>query len=300
MRCRATVDCSADSCQSFNAFLDTDAEEPIATISLAKTIASSFIVHGTHFAVLKQIHPSDVCDLHMSSIDYVSRKLAQVAKSSKPGKQAIKERLRQKTGQIVSYFKVLVQLLGPITGRDAIKIRDHMEEEIKSAGAKVGSSKEWEGYRAYEKRLITIASKDPAVKLVPTKKTVETRATQDEGDETESDEADKEPTPTRTIPSKRPRSNASIDIEEEVEQDDPAGDSIADEIGGADGEGEDREDQDLGGSVQLEYEDDEDVANGMEIDVDDFDITVPTSQEARERSVSAEPVAKKRKTAKRY
>ena len=107
-------------------FLDNDDEEPTASIALGKVIATAFVIQGTHFTILRQIHPSDVCDLHLSSLDFLSRKLANYVKQTKmTGRKSAttQAHAQGKIEQSLTLFKVLINLLGPIAGREALRIK---------------------------------------------------------------------------------------------------------------------------------------------------------------------------------
>lgn len=200
--------------QSFNIFLDSEEDEPIAPLALARVIATAFVIHGSQFAVLRQLHPSDVCDFHLEALDFVSRKLSTTVKQEGNARnKEQKSRLTKKKWAVLTFFKMLIPLLGPVTGKDALKIKAHLEDVIDSSGVQLTTNKGWDGYRAYEKRLIGIASKDPNVKMA-SKKVVEREGTEqgDEEDveEVDDEEAEREKTPTaqtRPKPKGRRRSN---------------------------------------------------------------------------------------------
>lgn len=156
--------------KSFNLFLDADVPEPVAPLALSKLLASAFTIHGTHFTVLKQLHPSDAHDFHSSSIDYIAAKVGRYIKQERANKaKDVKARLAAKRSQALTFFKCLLPLLSPVNGRDALKLKHHLSESMESTGAPMetlanGKVKAGEGYRAYEKRLVLIASKDENVK----------------------------------------------------------------------------------------------------------------------------------------
>ncbi|WVQ85787.1 hypothetical protein IAT38_007954 [Cryptococcus sp. DSM 104549] len=293
--------------QSFNIWLDSDAEEPTAPIALAKLLSSAFVIHGSQFAVLRQLHPSDVCDFHVASLDFVSRRLTTIIKQESSAKNKDqKARLQRKRFAVLTFFKTLVLLLGPVTGKDALKIKSHLEDAVSSAGAEVSANKGWEAYRAYEKRLVAIASKDPRVKLAAGKKKpagdkqVDTEAEEEPVGEDEEEEREVTPTPggvagkgkgrarSNTISrnatsgpsSSTPNGNATSSLTPP-----PSGGTIA-------GQKHGREE-----SAELDLDLDMSPPAGEELDLDlDLD-GVETSQ--RERSASAEPTGKRRKTGKK-
>ncbi|OXG45753.1 cohesin complex subunit SA-1/2 [Cryptococcus neoformans Bt120] len=165
--------------QSFNIFLDSEEDEPTAPLALARVIATAFVIHGSQFAILRQLHPSDVCDFHLEALDFVSRKFSTTVKQEGNARnKEQKSRLTRKKWAVLTFFKVLVPLLGPVTGKGALKIKAHLEDVIDSSGVQLTTNKGWDGYRAYEKRLIGIASKDPNVKMMASKKVVEREDTE--------------------------------------------------------------------------------------------------------------------------
>ncbi|OCF34452.1 cohesin complex subunit SA-1/2 [Kwoniella heveanensis BCC8398] len=198
--------------QSFNLFLDSDAEEPTATLSLAKLVANAFVITGNHFAVLREMHPNDVIDFHIEGIDFISRRVGTLINSERAarGKDA-KARAAKRRFLALSYFRALLVLLGPIRGgTHALKIKNHLDDVIAAIGIDVTSNKGWDGYRAYEKKLVSIASKDPEVKMLASRKVIQGTEERDDT-EIEGDD-DREETPTRVVPSGsgRARSNTLI------------------------------------------------------------------------------------------
>jgi len=253
-------------------------------------IATAFTVQGNHFTILKQIHPSDVADLHISSIDYVSRQIGNAVKAEKNGKsKAAKERAQSKIAQSVTFFRALINLLGPVTGRDAIKIREHLDEAVNSSGAKVGLGKNWEAYRSYEKRLLTIASKDPEVRIVPQKKKAAAQETEAEP----TDDEDREATPTRDSQASRRASLVEVNAGED------AG-TLKRKAASQDLEGDGGMDLDFDFDVPPPLDDEDDDLLNVEDEDDEIVLQMPSSAEARARSVSVEPGVKKRKKARRF
>ena len=277
--------------QSFNAFMDTDKDEPLATNALAKVIASAFVVQGTHFTVLRQINPTDAADLHLAALDYLSKKLLVYDKQMQPRKSPagknVKDNAMRRMAQALSFFKALILLLGPINSRDALRIRETLEKKIRDGGAKVTASKAWEAYKAYERRLFTIISKDPTVKIVAQTKPAETdgeagSAAHSDGAMTEGEVEDEEmESQERVSPAKRSLSRSQdrpLSARENEEEDDEM------EIGD---EPRPFADMDLNLDIDL---------SGME----DIELDLQPSQgRGRARSISVEPTAKKRKTVRK-
>ena len=151
--------------QSFGFFLDTEASEPTAPLVLTKLLASAFTIHGNHFTVLKHLHPNDAQDFHTESIQAAFVKISTyVSQERKASKKDDKSRYAKKLAQILTIFKCLIQLLGPVNGRGALNIKSEMENGLREIGIEVSGNRMWEGYRAYEKRLVLIASKDSNIR----------------------------------------------------------------------------------------------------------------------------------------
>jgi cohesin complex subunit SA-1/2 len=151
--------------QSFGFFLDTEALEPTAPLVLTRLLASAFTIHGNHFTVLKHLHPNDAQDFHTESIEAAFVKIATyVSQERKATKKDGKALYARKRAQVLTIFKCLIQLLGPVNGRGALNIKSEMENGLREIGIEVSGTRMWEGYRAYEKRLVLIASKDSNIR----------------------------------------------------------------------------------------------------------------------------------------
>ncbi len=285
-------------------------------MSLAKVIASAFIVHGTHFSVLKQIHPSDVYDFHITALDYIARKILGFVKQEKSTKSKdSKARAMKKRFQALSFFRVLLLLLGPVTGKDALRIKSHLEEAITSTEAPISVNKSWDAYRVYEKRLLMIASKDPNVKTAS--KRVAAEAEDEDGspapalakksvrqpvlehaveEEEEDDDDEASPAPTATTRTKVRQPAAAAAEAEEEDGEEELGIGEDDSLSPAPTTPAKRplviDDEPI-------FEPMADVDMNVEMDFD-LDLSLAGSQESRARSVSIEPTAKKRRTVKRF
>ena len=286
-------------------FLDNDDEEPAATIALGRVIATAFVIQGTHFTILRQIHPSDVCDLHLASLDFLSRKLANYVKQTKmTGRKSATTQAhgQAKMDQTLTLFKVLVNLLGPIGGREALRIRQKMDDTWRTSGVKPGNGKGWDGWRSYEKRVTNIAMKDPTIKKntiserrdvdedgdenneVATEAGTEAAGDQDEGGNgaEEVDEDFETGGPMMSTPQKRSRTARDEPREDEVEDADEEAEEAEVEEGGVE----------LFGDVDLNLDE------NVELDIDtEFDkVDKAQSKGKGQGGVAVEPVAKKRKT----
>ncbi|WWC65419.1 uncharacterized protein I303_108037 [Kwoniella dejecticola CBS 10117] len=312
--------------QSFDLFLDSDSQDPVAPIALARLISTAFTIHGNHFAVLRQLHPSDVCDFHLEALDYIARRVSNYVKQEVATKsKEQKSRLQSKRFAALSFFKVLILLLQPIAAQDAVKIKTHLDDAIGSVGVEVTVNKGWDPYRAFEKRLISIASKDPNVKSLANKKVVQAEDTDLEENE-EAEEVEQTPSRKRGKANALSKSNGDANGHRASSPLSPATD------GGNDDEEEDgistptrnkkrareaspgvNDEGDLDDlnpspppqpqdtSISLDLPADED-GNGHDLDMEldlNLDGVIP-SQRERSQSVEAEPALKRRRTVKRY
>lgn len=183
--------------QSFNVFLDTSDHEPAAPLVLTKILASTFTIHGNHFAVLKHLHPNDAEQFHTDSIISIFRKVATYAKQERMAKSAdVKARYAKKRAQCLTIFKCLILLLGPVNGRGALAIKTALGEGLKMAGVEPTPNKMWEAYRVYEKRLVLIASKDSNIRAGASRVIKEAEKGGQEDDADEEERTERSPSPT--------------------------------------------------------------------------------------------------------
>ncbi|GMK54854.1 hypothetical protein CspeluHIS016_0114400 [Cutaneotrichosporon spelunceum] len=308
---------------SFSIFLDSSEDtEPEAPIALARLCAQAFIVPGLHFTVIKQIHPDDVYDLHVQNLDWMFNKVTTLNKQLAASKDS-RTRLVKQRARILMYLKPLALLLGPIMGRDALRIRDHLEKLVDACGDP-SAVRTTTPYRGYERRLITIAGKDTGLKVAtknaaskPPSKSREVVEDSDEemddsetvsGRQLESDEAEEPDEAEEAQPS---NDNASLAESEDNEQngvdDDPeAGRDAAMDVEDLDatptkaahvGDKASKRRRDHSSLPDLELD------PGAILD-DEIDLAftdLPDERErSRSRSLSVEPTAKRRKTTKRY
>jgi cohesin complex subunit SA-1/2 len=273
-----------------------------------------------------------VVDLHFSSIDWIARKISGYIKQEKANKnKEAKSRLQTRRYQALTFFRPLAALLGPIAGRDAIRIKNHAEEQMEGSGAPMNGTKAWDSYKAYEKRLVGIASRDENMKNASRRLVADTQAergarmrakvAQDGGkgkrkaaeeeaegelvgeDRTEGTEGHRTPSPPPATPSKKrrpapgPARSQEDDRDAEKEQEDNQAPNH-----GAGGDAEQEIELDLR-DFELQVEDvdmDEALGLGGEDEFELPDLEDLPNQLERERSVSVDPVPKKRRLAKKF
>ncbi|EIW69874.1 hypothetical protein TREMEDRAFT_68341 [Tremella mesenterica DSM 1558] len=273
---------------SFSNFLETESTEPTATISLARLLASAFIIYGTHFSVLRQIHPNDIYDLHLSLLSYVQRRLISYISSERSTKsREAKQRFQQNRHQALTFFKPLILLITPVTPQDAVKLRRRIKEMEKELGVEVTGHKAWDPWKAYEKKLVQIANRDPQAKAA-----IEDNE-QGQGEATDGDEQD---VPVR--PAKRQRqmtqepedrSNEQQGNEEEEEVENEQESEVEEERGDLSMEDLHLDNEE----IDLAFDDG---AMGMDVDLDLDDVLGPNTQNVlRERSLSVEPGARRKR-----
>ncbi|WVR08439.1 hypothetical protein IAU60_005494 [Kwoniella sp. DSM 27419] len=296
--------------KSFNHLLDSDAEEPTATVALAKVISTAFTIHGNHFSILRQMNPSDVVDFHMASISYAMKAVNTYINQEKVAKkQEQKSRCQRKRFVAFSYFKALILLLGPITGKDALSIKHHLDQEVTSLGLHMGPNKGYEPYRAYDRKLVAIAARDDGVKTAANKQLAARQAVGDTDHEEDDHAVDREETPTRVVG--RPRSNTltrgdghtrGANGADRSSPLSPAPISEAGEEPANPATPRKRQRESNGGGVTADLGS---VSPPAGADFNDEDLEVDLAvdgdePEERERSLSVEPSVKRRKTIKRY
>ncbi|KAH8097102.1 hypothetical protein BXZ70DRAFT_1009416 [Cristinia sonorae] len=179
--------------ESFLLFLDgvTDSEEH--TTALAKSLSACMMIRGAHLAVVRRLDSQFVVNIHTSALTWIGKRLA--AYETAKNKKALHKAL--------VFFKVLVPLSASLDSRDSMKIKAHLDQVLAQANMEIlPTSKAWEGYRAYEKRLTSAKDKvvgDKGKKLSKKAfKSAEAITTDDE------DAAPDEPQPA-PIPRPKPR-----------------------------------------------------------------------------------------------
>ncbi|KZT04963.1 uncharacterized protein LAESUDRAFT_702953 [Laetiporus sulphureus 93-53] len=173
------------------------------SIALGKVLASCLIIRGAQLAVVKKLEGQYVVDIHTTSLTWICKRLA--AFESAKNKKA-----RNKS---ISFFKVLLPLLSTVDNRDALTIKAHLDQVIAQYKLEISpTSKPWEPYRAYEKRLSSAMSKDKATRAKAGRaakkgaKTTEMLTTDDEGhdgDQTGEEGAIQQPPRPKPRPTRR-------------------------------------------------------------------------------------------------
>jgi cohesin complex subunit SA-1/2 len=153
--------------QAYTLVLDGLVRDESNATHLAKLLSNCFIVRGTHLSILRRISAQHIIQIHTNLLTWVSKRLA--AYENNKNKSSFKA--------AVAFLRVLVPLLATLGSRDALKMcvvvldhlmaisdlffsKAHLEQVLAEANVEVSTSKLWDPYRAYEKRLSTIMAKD--------------------------------------------------------------------------------------------------------------------------------------------
>ncbi|KAI0074611.1 hypothetical protein K474DRAFT_1765478 [Panus rudis PR-1116 ss-1] len=211
--------------ESFMLFLDGIARSEDHTISLAKLLSSCFIIRGAQLSVVRRLDPKFVVEVHTRALNWLGKQLAifEAAKNKKARNKCL------------AFFKVLAPLCTGVDTKDASKIKAHLDQVLAQANAEVlPTSKTWDGYRAYEKRLVTAKEKGATGTRPRKTKSGKTGdgATTDEDIGEASDAAPErepeqpapkpKPRPRRKQPSRSKAAATGTDTENAPEEDEPA------------------------------------------------------------------------------
>ncbi|KAI5121584.1 hypothetical protein M0805_009455 [Coniferiporia weirii] len=143
--------------ESFTMLLDRVVETEQQALALAKALAPCLLIRGAQLSVVRKLPSEYVVGIHTTLLSWITKKIS--AYESTKNK-------RGRANSIV-FFRVLLHLLAAIEPRDALTIKAHLDQDIAMLNIEIPpSSKAWEPYRAYEKRLssATTREKGPAAK----------------------------------------------------------------------------------------------------------------------------------------
>ncbi|KAI3614191.1 mitotic cohesin complex [Moniliophthora roreri] len=119
-------------------------------VALARLLASCFVIRGSQLAVLRRLEAQYVVSVQTNLLTWIANQLATHQDSG--DKKGLKTSLL--------FYRTLIPLVGSIESRDALKIKAHLDQVLAHAKVEPATTKAWEPYRAYEKRLGTVMSKD--------------------------------------------------------------------------------------------------------------------------------------------
>ncbi|CAO1636551.1 unnamed protein product [Parajaminaea phylloscopi] len=136
---------------SFEAFLaEGSAEAESRFVSFSRSLSSALVIRGAHLAVLRAIDADALLQIHKQGAEYAARKWKAAEAADN---KAIKARSPV-------FWKGLSNLLVSATARDAHSIKSLLEQAVKDAEIDIpATSKSWEPYRQYERRLVALMAK---------------------------------------------------------------------------------------------------------------------------------------------
>ncbi|GAA6000843.1 cohesin subunit IRR1 [Rhodotorula paludigena] len=148
------VDALKGACELYIDAPDTPSvsEEPL--VSLGRHLVSVVIVRGAHLAVVDALPAEDHLRIHLDALKWIVQKLSQFEDNKR----------KDDRNRALSFFKALAYLLLSLDGRSALKIKTTLDSLLDEHHLEVPeTSKTWDPVRAYQRRLITVMSKDPAI-----------------------------------------------------------------------------------------------------------------------------------------
>ncbi|PRQ73544.1 hypothetical protein AAT19DRAFT_15111 [Rhodotorula toruloides] len=197
------VDSLKGACELFIDAPDSPSVTDEPLISLGRHLQGVVIVRGAHLAIVAQMPAEDHLRIHLDALKWIVGKLAQFEDAKR----------KDDRNRALSFFKALAHLLMGIDGRSALKAKTTLDSLLDEREIEVSpTSKTWEPVRAYQKRLITIMSKDPSIQKAATSEKVKktrakgkakaTEAEEDEevGEEEEEDQLDTQQSRSSTRP----------------------------------------------------------------------------------------------------
>ncbi|KAJ7094006.1 hypothetical protein B0H15DRAFT_799033 [Mycena belliarum] len=184
--------------EAFTLVLDGIVPDETNVIQLSKHLAPAFSLRGAHLSVLNSLEAQYIVQIHTTSLAWIAKRIA--AYETNNNKKACRT--------AITFFKALTPLLpsSALQSRDAMKIKAHMDQVLEQAKVEVSSAIKWEPQRTYEKRLVTLTSKDKAPGTKGRKvKVNKTDANMSSEDETDLSEVEKLVEERATPPPPRPR-----------------------------------------------------------------------------------------------
>ncbi|KAI0795779.1 hypothetical protein C8Q75DRAFT_747433 [Abortiporus biennis] len=199
--------------ESYNLYMDGIAHSEDHTIALGKLLATCFLIRGAQLSVVRRLDPKFIVEVHTKAIDWLGKRLSSYENANN----------KKAKNKCLPFFKALAPLCTAIDTRDSMKIKAHLDQVLAQAKAEpLPSSKLWDGYRAYEKRLLNAKEKVTVGRVgkKPKKglKIAEVLTTDEEGGETDHPPAAQG---TRSRPKARPAfRGARVEVESGTDADD--------------------------------------------------------------------------------
>ncbi|KAG0141898.1 hypothetical protein CROQUDRAFT_82784 [Cronartium quercuum f. sp. fusiforme G11] len=139
--------------ESFELFINDETATEEQFIRLSKLLQSSIVIRGARLSVKAVLDSQAYIVLHTTCIEWLVKKASNL------------ETDVEAESKWAVMFKGLMHLVPGLDGRAALKIKSIMDASLQTHGLEISeTSKAWDPYRAYLKRLISIMAKDPSIK----------------------------------------------------------------------------------------------------------------------------------------
>lgn len=146
-------------------------------MALARLLSNHIVVRKG-FSIVKRLPSRDLVSLHTASIDHVASKVATLESQDK----------NTSRNKALTMFKALTLCAAGLSGKEAASIHAHVVKAFESHSVTPSStSKYWEPYRAYEKKLVSLMSKDTGIKAAARRQVKKTAHTSGENGQNSGD-----------------------------------------------------------------------------------------------------------------
>ncbi|KAI0089427.1 hypothetical protein BDY19DRAFT_1070111 [Irpex rosettiformis] len=160
--------------ESFLMVLDGISPTEENSVALSKLLSTAFLIRGAQLSIVKRLDSQFVVSIHTSLISWLFKRIA--AYDAAGNKKA--------RTKCITFFKVLTPLVNSIDNRNSLRIKAHLDQILAQSKVEVvATSKVWDAYRAYEKKLTTAKEKvvNGRAKKGKAVKSAEAITTEDEG-----------------------------------------------------------------------------------------------------------------------
>ncbi|EJD02028.1 uncharacterized protein FOMMEDRAFT_124206 [Fomitiporia mediterranea MF3/22] len=137
--------------ESFTLLLDRIVETEVHALALARALVPCLVMRGAQLSIIRKLPSEYIVEIHTTLLSWITKKISAF------------ETTKNKRGRTksISFFRVLQHLLIGLDPSDALKIKAHLDQDIAMLGIEIPpTSKAWEPYRAYEKRLSNVTTKE--------------------------------------------------------------------------------------------------------------------------------------------
>ncbi|KAF5393411.1 hypothetical protein D9757_000756 [Collybiopsis confluens] len=135
--------------EAFNVFKKTKSNDESSLVAVAKLLSSCFVIRGSQLTILRRLESRDIVEIHTTLITWITKQIGSHLKSTNQDRRTA-----------LIFFRALVPLVVNVQGRDALKIKAHLDQSWVHAKIEPGITKMWEPLRAYERRLGKAMGKD--------------------------------------------------------------------------------------------------------------------------------------------